>query len=107
MATGRLVFRLDHPVISTVAHVERVDLSAWGTTWTIRGTSRADSVGASGSWGTAFIGLSGDDTFWGSSYADTFEGGPGHDHSRGMAGGIDTCRSVELLDEADCENVTP
>ena len=25
MATGRLVFRLDHPVISTVAHVERVD----------------------------------------------------------------------------------
>ena len=107
MVTGRLTFTLDHPVTSTVAHIERVELSAWGTTWTIRGTSGADDVSAPGSWGTAFTGLSGDDTFWGSPYDDTFLGGPGTDHSRGMAGGTDTCTSVELMDAADCENVTP
>jgi Ca2+-binding RTX toxin-like protein len=107
LGTGRLVFDLAHPVTSSVAGFERVELSAWGTTWTIRGTTRADDVSASGSWGTSFQGLSGDDTFWGSAYDDAFDGGPGNDHSLGMGVGVDICASVEVFDENDCENVTP
>ena len=107
LATGKLVFELDEPVISQVGHFERVDLSAWGTTWTVRGTTNDDDLTASGSWGTTFTALGGDDTFWGSSYDDTFAGGLGTDHSRGMGDGTDTCSSVELMDEADCEIVTP
>jgi Ca2+-binding RTX toxin-like protein len=107
LATGRLVFTLDHPVTATVAHVERVDLSAWGTVWSIQGTIADDDVSASGSWGTTFDGFRGDDTFWGSAYDDTFDGGPGSDHSLGMGAGTDTCISVEVIDGGDCEIVTP
>jgi Ca2+-binding RTX toxin-like protein len=107
LATGRLVFTLDHPVVASVTSFERVDLSAWGTTWTIQGTNGNDDVSASGSWGTTFNGLRGDDTFWGSAYDDFFNGGPGTDHSLGMGVGNDTCVSVEVIDGADCENVTP
>jgi Ca2+-binding RTX toxin-like protein len=107
LATGRLMFTLDHPVTATVAHFEAVDLSAWGTTWTIQGTTGDDQLGATGSWGTTFNGLGGDDTFFGSSYDDTFNGGPGTDHSLGMGAGTDTCVSVEVIDGGDCENVTP
>lgn len=107
MSTGRLVYTLDHPVTLQVAHVERVDLSAWGTTWTVTGTAGPDMLLASGSWGTVFRGLQGDDTFMGSSYDDTFFGGTGQDHSLGMGDGTDTCVSVEVIDGNDCENVTP
>jgi Ca2+-binding RTX toxin-like protein len=107
MSTGRLVYTLDHPVSLTVAHVERVDLSAWGTSWTITGTAGPDYLSASGSWGTVFHGRGGDDTFLGSAYDDVFRGGAGTDHSLGMGVGTDTCASVEVVDETDCENTTP
>jgi Ca2+-binding RTX toxin-like protein len=107
MSTGVLVFTLDHPVTLTVAHVERADLSAWGTTWNVSGTSGPDTLLAAGSWGTVFTGRQGDDTFMGSSYDDTFRGGGGRDHSLAMGSGTDTCTSVELLDDGGCENVTP
>jgi Ca2+-binding RTX toxin-like protein len=106
MGTGRLVYTHDHPVPLTVAHVERVDLAAWGTSWTISGTVGPDTLSASGSWGTIFTGRQGSDTFMGSSYDDTFRGGAGTDRSLGMGGGIDTCSSVEVLDD-DCEILTP
>ncbi len=107
MSTGRLVYTLDHPVTIEVAHVERVDLSAWGTAWIVVGTAGPDTLMASGSWGTVFRGRHGDDTFMGSSYHDTFRGGAGQDHSLGMGDGADTCVSVEVLDGNDCESVTP
>jgi Ca2+-binding RTX toxin-like protein len=107
MTTGKLTYTLDHPVSLTVAHVERVDLSAWGTSWAITGTNGPDRLSASGSWGTVFRGLAGDDTFLGSSYDDVFRGGAGTDHSLGMGAGTDTCLSVEVLDETDCENTSP
>jgi Ca2+-binding RTX toxin-like protein len=105
MGTGRLVYTAEHPVTVTVAHVERADLSAWGTTWTVIGTSGPDSLSASGSWGTLFKGRHGDDTFLGSAYDDVFRGGRGSDRSRGMGAGTDSCLSVELLDASGCENV--
>jgi Ca2+-binding RTX toxin-like protein len=107
MITGRLVYTHDHPVTLTVAHVERVDLSAWGTAWTVTGTAGPDTLFASGSWGTDFTGRQGRDTFMGSSHDDTFRGGVGHDHSLGMGAGADTCSSVEVLDGGDCESVLP
>jgi Ca2+-binding RTX toxin-like protein len=107
MRTGQLVFTLDHPVSLFVLNVERVDLSAWGTSWTITGTPGPDRLSASGSWGTVFYGRGGDDTFSGSAYDDTFRGGSGSDHSPGMGVGTDTCSSVEVLDEPDCENPSP
>jgi Ca2+-binding RTX toxin-like protein len=107
MLTGRLVYTQDHPVTLTVAHVERVDLSAWGTSWAVTGTAGPDTLLASGSWGTDFTGRQGQDTFMGSSYDDTFRGGAGDDHSLGMSAGTDTCSSVEVLDQGDCENVLP
>jgi Ca2+-binding RTX toxin-like protein len=107
MSTGLLVYTLDHPVSLTVVHVEQVDLSAWGTAWTIDGTSGPDRLSASGSWGTVFHGRGGDDTFLGSADDDTFHGGLGTDHSLGMGAGTDTCSSVEVIDETDCENTTP
>ena len=107
MSTGRLVYTSDRPVALTVAHVERVDLSAWGTSWTITGTAGPDRLSASGSWGTVFIGRHGDDTFLGSAYDDVFRGGLGTDHSTGMGVGTDTCSSVEVLDEQDCEVTSP
>lgn len=107
MSTGHLVYTLDHPVELTVAHVERVDLSAWGTTWTITGTPGRDRLSASGSWGTTFRGREGDDTFLGSAYDDTFLGGAGSDRSRGMGAGNDTCRSVEVGDVGGCEVTLP
>jgi Ca2+-binding RTX toxin-like protein len=107
MRTGRLVFTLDHPVPLTVSHVERVDLSAFGTAWTISGTAGPDTVFASGSAGTVFSGRDGDDVFMGSSFDDLFRGGAGSDHSLGMGVGTDTCSGVEVFDANDCENVVP
>jgi Ca2+-binding RTX toxin-like protein len=90
-----------------VRRVEAADLAAWGTTWTITGTSGPDRLLAGGSWGTVFAGRQGDDTFLGSAYDDSFLGGAGTDHSLGMGVGDDTCVRVERFDTADCENVTP
>ena len=106
MGTGRLVFILDHPVHLSVVHVERADLSAWGTTWTVVGTAGPDLLMASGSWGTVFLGGHGDDTFQGSSHDDTFRGGLGQDHALGMGDGQDTCVSVEVIDGNDCESTS-
>jgi hypothetical protein len=107
MRTGRLVYTSDHPVTLSVVHVERVDLSAWGTSWTITGTAGPDRLSASGSWGTVFTGRQGDDTFLGSAYDDIFRGGLGTDHSTGMGAGTDTCSSVEVFEENDCEVTSP
>ena len=99
--------RLDHAVSASVLNVEHGDLSAWGTSWSVRGTSGDDVLLASGSRGTVFTGLRGDDTFMGSSYDDTFRGGPGQDHALDMGAGVDTCVSVETVDGDPCETVTP
>jgi Ca2+-binding RTX toxin-like protein len=106
MATGALVFTLDHPVSLSVVHMERADLSAWGTRWTVHGTDGPDLLQASGSRGTWFAGGHGDDIFSGSAYDDTFRGGLGHDWARGMGDGQDTCVSVEVVDGNDCESTS-
>ena len=106
MATGALVFTLDHPVSVSVVHIERADLSAWGTRWTVRGTDGPDLLQASGSSGTWFAGRHGDDVFSGSAYDDTFRGGLGRDRARGMGDGQDACVSVEVVDGNDCESTT-
>lgn len=107
MDTGQLVFTLDHAVPASVLHIERGDLSAWGTSWSVRGTSADDVLLASGSQGTVFTGRRGDDTFMGSAYDDTFFGGAGQDHALDMGAGNDTCVSVETVDGDPCESVTP
>jgi len=107
MRTGRLVFTLDAPLAMTAAGFQNLDLFTWGTAWTISGTDGPNEVSASGSEGTSFQGLAGNDSFLGSGSDDLFAGGHGVDHSLGMGSGHDTCTSVEVFDSPDCETVTP
>ncbi|MQA04611.1 MAG: hypothetical protein GEV07_18480 [Streptosporangiales bacterium] len=108
IASGRLVFELDQPVVATVGSFRDADLSSYGTTWVVRGTDHADNLNAAGTAGTTFRTLGGDDSFFGSASDDVFDGGPGTDHSLGMGVGDDTCISVEQDDQpADCETVLP
>jgi Ca2+-binding RTX toxin-like protein len=86
---------------------ETADLATYGTTWTITGTNGPDEVSASGTRGTVFHALEGNDTFRGSADDDTFDGGPGTDHALTMGVGDDTCISVEVLDDTSCEHVLP
>jgi Ca2+-binding RTX toxin-like protein len=107
MATGAVTFQLGSTVGMVAAGFEIGDFSTYGTAWTVDGSPLADTVSASGSTGTTFHGLDGDDSFSGSAYDDVFDGGPGTDRSLGMGVGTDTCISVEVYDYADCENQSP
>jgi len=107
MATGRLKLTLDTPLVATVSGFEDATLSTYGTAWSVTGTEAADILGATGTRGTTFTALGGNDQFMGSSSDDTFLGGAGTDRSLGMGVGDDTCTSVETLDYPDCENITP
>lgn len=109
MASGAMTFTLDKKIELTVRYVDVGIFVNWGTSWTVTGTTGDDMVtgaGIPGGAGTTFDGLAGDDTFRGSDYDDTFDGGPGQDHSLGMGDGDDTCVSVETIDGADCEHVS-
>ena len=106
MSTGRLRLTLDTPLDATVSHFEDADLLTYGTSWTVTGTEGPDILHATGTRGTIFTALGGDDQFMGSGLNDTFLGGAGNDRSLGMGDGDDTCVSVELFDYPDCENVS-
>jgi hypothetical protein len=107
LSTGQLVIDVDRPLVVTAAGIQRGVLSTYGTAWTVTGTDGADELSGSGTTGTTFNGLAGNDRFQGSASDDTFHGGPGVDRSLGMGVGDDTCTSVEILDAPDCEHVTP
>jgi Ca2+-binding RTX toxin-like protein len=106
MRVGELVFNLYGPVTITAEGFEKGDFSTWGTTWTVTGTAGDDTIFAGGTTGTTFHGMRGDDAFMGSAYDDLFDGGPGTDRSLGMGVGNDTCVSVEVFDQADCETTS-
>jgi len=90
---------------TTADHFE----NAWfgGLPWSVQGTDGANAIDAQSSLGVDFSGLGGDDSFTGSPYDDTFDGGVGGtDVSFGMGDGSDTCISVEVFYKADCESIT-
>lgn len=109
MGTGRLTFSVDggRTVSLTAAEIEAADLTTFGTRWDVTGTDAGNDLSAVSTAGTLFEALGGDDTFLGSAAGDVFAGGAGTDRSLGMGSGEDTCRSVEVLDQPDCETVTP
>jgi Ca2+-binding RTX toxin-like protein len=107
MATGAVSYQLGDTEVGMVAQgFEAGDFNTYGTAWTVDGGPRDDTVTASGTTGTTFHGLDGDDSFSGSASDDVFDGGPGTDHSLGMGEGNDTCISVEIFDDATCENLS-
>jgi Ca2+-binding RTX toxin-like protein len=105
MATGELTFTVTDPVVLTASRFEKGDLTTFGATWTIQGTARGDYISVGGAKGGTFTARGGDDTFFGSVGDDTFDGGPGTDHALTMGIGVNTCISVEIIDNDDC--VTP
>jgi Ca2+-binding RTX toxin-like protein len=107
LAEERLVFVGALAGRATVTGIEVVDLVRDGASWEVWGTRGADEVSAAGEWGTVFHARAGDDVFAGSAGDDRYEGGPGHDVARFMGVGVDTCVSVEVLEQPDCENVLP
>jgi len=113
-STGTWDMRTDHLDLTlgtaqrvTVTGFEIADLSTFGASWSITGTGADEDVSVGSMRGSTFLGLGGDDEFLGSAFDDLFEGGPGIDRSHGMGAGTDTCRSVEVLEVADCETVSP
>lgn len=108
MAT-RSVTWLTGPASTTagLGGFEDVDLSTFTTPWEVWGTAGPDRVSGAGTPRTTFHGRGGDDSFLGSAGDDVFEGDGGTDRSLGMGIGTDTCVSVEVIDVADCEVVTP
>jgi Ca2+-binding RTX toxin-like protein len=107
MATGELELTLDDdPIITTVLSIEDAHLSTYGTAWTVTGSDKSEVLQASGTRGTTFTALGGDDQFSGSDHDDTFDGGDGTDRSLAMGAGIDTCRDVEIFDYPDCEVIS-
>jgi Ca2+-binding RTX toxin-like protein len=106
MRLGRLTVSSDAtPVTSETGGFERNELNSNGIAWKIQGTDGADVL-ETVTPGTEFDGRGGDDTFGGWFFADVFRGGPGTDRGI-MRDGTDTCVSVEVLERADCENVSP
>jgi Ca2+-binding RTX toxin-like protein len=111
MSTGTMTYTPGATPAQAVARgLERLSLYTWGTSWTITGTDGPDTVTASGSAGTRFYALGGNDVFDGSYYDDLFDGGTGSDTAISMGHGTDTCHSVErfdmLLSEQDCESIS-
>jgi Ca2+-binding RTX toxin-like protein len=107
MATGDLELTLnDTPITATVLSIEDANLSTYGTAWTVTGSDKSEALQASGTRGTAFTALGGDDQFSGSDSGDMFDGGEGTDRSLAMGAGTDTCRSVEVFDYPDCEVIS-
>lgn len=107
MASGHLQFTVDIPIQLTAADFEKGDLSTFGASWTVYGTPNADEVSAGSMHSIVFDASAGNDTLLASAGDDTFNGGAGNDHSLAMGVGDDTCISVEVMDGADCEHVTP
>jgi Ca2+-binding RTX toxin-like protein len=107
MTSGVLEFDVDQPFMVKASGFEAANLSTFGGTWDVTGTSGADSVNVGSTAGGTFRGLEGNDSFLGSAFDDVFRGGPGTDHSLGMGAGTDTCDHVEIFDAEDCETITP
>lgn len=107
LTAERLVFLGEREARATVASVEAVDLTRDGAHWEVWGTAGSDELSAAGEWGTVFHARAGGDVFAGSAGDDRYEGGPGHDVARYLGAGVDTCISVEVLEQPDCENVLP
>jgi hypothetical protein len=107
MREGRLTLSSDAtPVTSETGGFERAEVNTPGIAWKVQGTESADVLEAVTTPGTEFDGHGGDDSFGGWNFADVFRGGPGTDRGI-MRDGTDTCVSVEVLERADCENVSP
>ena len=102
MGPGTVHFDAGVPSTFPAREFERVSLSTYGFLWTITGTPAGERVDGSGSRGTTFQALGGNDAFMGSFYDDTFHGGPGTDRNLGMGVGTNTCISVEIDDDGTC-----
>jgi Ca2+-binding RTX toxin-like protein len=99
MSTGVLVAGPDR-LRSRVAGFEEATLGRVAGRLLVRGTDADDEVRNEG-YRTEFVGLAGDDVFWGSAEKETFLGNGGYDVYAGDADRRNTCLSVELdLDHA-------
>jgi Ca2+-binding RTX toxin-like protein len=107
MASGALVLDFEGEQRLTASGFEEGNLSTFGAAWKVRGTDGADTVNVGSMRGSTFLALAGDDSFLGTAFDDTYDGGPGTDRSLGMGAGADSCRSVEVFDADDCESVSP
>lgn len=107
MGTGALVLDFEGEQHLTASGFEEGDLSTFGATWDVRGSDGDDTVNVGSMHESTFRGLDGNDSFLGTAFDDTFDGGPGTDRSLGMGAGVDTCTSVEVLAPDGCESVSP
>jgi Ca2+-binding RTX toxin-like protein len=107
MGSGALVLDFEGEQRLTASGFEEGNLSTFGAAWSVTGTDGDDTVNVGSMHESTFLGLGGNDSFLGSAFDDTYDGGPGTDRSLGMGAGVDTCRSVELLAPDGCESVSP
>ena len=103
MATGEMQLTFNSTVTLTVTSFAFANFNTYGTSWDVTGTDNADDLSASGTAGTHFRALGGDDTFFGSVDDDLFDGGDGTDTALGMGAGNNTCVSVEMSPPGDCD----
>jgi Ca2+-binding RTX toxin-like protein len=107
MGSGDLVVDSEGPQHLTASGFEEGDLSTFGAAWNVRGTDGNDMVNVGSMRGSTFLGLGGNDSFLGTAFDDSYDGGAGTDRSLGMGDGFDTCVSVEVLAPDGCESVSP
>jgi Ca2+-binding RTX toxin-like protein len=107
MGTGALTLDFEGEQRLTASGFEEGNLSTFGAAWEVRGTDGDETVNVGSMHQSTFFALGGNDSFLGSAFDDTYDGGAGTDRSLGMGAGVDTCRSVEVFDTDDCESVSP
>jgi Ca2+-binding RTX toxin-like protein len=107
MTSGEMSLDVEGAQHLTSSGFEAGNLSTFGASWAITGTTGPDDVNVGSMRSSTFDARGGNDQFLGSAFDDTFNGGGGSDQSLGMGAGEDTCISVEVLASDGCENVTP
>jgi Ca2+-binding RTX toxin-like protein len=103
MATGAMQITFNSTVSFAAEDFEFASFNTYGTSWDVTGSDDADDLNASGTAGTHFQALGGDDSFFGSVEDDVFDGGDGTDTAQAMGAGNDTCISVEVSPPGDCD----
>src|SRR3954454_12201211 len=107
MGSGAMVVDFQGEQHLTASGFEEGNLSTFGAAWNVRGTDGDDMVNVGSMHGSTFLGLGGNDSFLGTAFDDSYDGGAGTDRSLGMGDGFDTCVSVEVLAPDGCESVSP